>query len=258
MQRCLQIRDACGGAIAWVETNRGKSPRLDQESAALTLHLRRARNRVRALARNDDRPLAVGFFGLSQAGKSYLISALAVNPAGRLDIAVGTERLNFLTHINPPGGGKEATGLVTRLTRRPVSSPAGFPVRLHLLSAAELVKILGNAFFNDFDRERAPFEVDGTKVREQLAGLEQRRRTQPILGMDADDVIDIQDYFEQRFPHSTYPLKADFWPSAASLAAYLETDDRAELFSLLWAACSMCRRTASSRLTSCGWRTRSG
>jgi len=234
MQRCLQIREACGAAMAWVEANRGKSPRLDQESAALTLHLRRARNTARALGRTADRPFAVGFFGLSQAGKSYLISALAATPSGRLDIALGGERLSFLTHINPPGGGKEATGLVTRLTRRPVASPAGFPVRLHLLSEADLVKVLGNAFFNDFDRERAPFNVDGAKVREQLAGLEARRQSQPVLGMDADDVVDIQDYFEKRFPHSTYPLKADFWPTAGPLVAYLNADDRAELFSLLW------------------------
>jgi hypothetical protein len=234
MQRYLQIREACGAAMAWVEANRGKSPRLDQESAALTLHLRRARNTARALGRTADRPFAVGFFGLSQAGKSYPISALAANPSGRLDIALGGERLSFLTHINPPGGGKEATGLVTRLTRRPVASPAGFPVRLHLLSEADLVKVLGNAFFNDFDRERAPFDVDAAKVREQLAGLEARRQSQPVLGMDADDVVDIQDYFEKRFPHSTYSLKADFWPTAGPLVAYLKADDRAELFSLLW------------------------
>ncbi|WP_295449761.1 virulence factor SrfC family protein [uncultured Thiodictyon sp.] len=234
MQRCLQIRDACGGAIAWVEANRGQSPRLDQESAALTLHLRRARNQARALARTADRPFAVGLFGLSQSGKSYLLSAVAANPSGRLDLAVGDDTLDFLTHVNPPGGGKEATGLVTRLTRRPVATAPGFPVRLHLLSAADLVKVLGNAFFNDFDRERTPFEVDSTQVREQLAALEQRRRRQPVPGMDADDVIDIQDYFEQRFPHSTYPLKADFWPTATALVADLEPDDRAELFSLLW------------------------
>jgi hypothetical protein len=234
MQRYLQIRDACGDAIAWIEANRGNSPRLDQESAALTLHLRRVRNVARALGRTADRPFSIGFFGLSQAGKSYLISAVAANASGRFDITVGGERLGFLTHVNPPGAGKEATGLVTRLTRRPVASPAGFPVRLHLLSQADLVKVLGNAYFKDFDRERAPFYVDGTKVREQLAGLEQRRRSAPMPGMDADDVIEIQDYFEKRFPHSTYPLKADFWPTAVSIVGFLGTDERAELFSLLW------------------------
>jgi len=234
MQRCLQIRNAGAAAIAWVDANRGKSPRLDQESTALTLHLRRVRNSARALARTADRPFTVGFFGLSQAGKSYLISALAANPAGQLDLAVGGERLNFLTHVNPPGGGKEATGLVTRLTGRPFTTAAGFPVRLHLLCAADLVKILGNAFFNDFDRERAPFEIDGVKVRDQLAALAQRRRPQPVPGLDADDVIEIQDYFEQRFAHSTYPLKADFWPTASTLVGHLEGDDRAELFALLW------------------------
>lgn len=234
MQRCHEIRQACGAAIAWVETNRGRSSRLDQESTALTLHLRRARNRAKALGWTADRPFAVGFFGLSQAGKSYLISALAAGATGRLDIAVGGERLNFLTHINPPGGGKEATGLVTRLTQRPAPAATGFPVRLHLLSLGELVKVLGNSFFKDFDRERVPFDIDACKVREQLAALEKRRQAQPVAGMDADDLIDIQDYFEKRFPHSTAPLKADYWPSARSLIADLGTAERAELCSLLW------------------------
>ena len=234
MPKYLEVRQACGDAIDWIEANRRQMPRLDRESASLILRLRRARNKVRTLERAVQRPFTVGFFGLSQAGKSYLISALGANAKGALDVNLGGERLNFLTHINPPGGGREATGLVTRLTRRPVSVPPGFPVRLHLFSEADLVKVLGNTFFNDFDREQAPFEVDAERVRTHLARAEARRVQNPYPGLDADDVVDLQDYFERRFPRSMDPLKVDFWPSARDLAAFLDGDARAELFSLLW------------------------
>lgn len=233
MQRCLQIRDACGEAIAWIDANRGKSPRLDQESANLTLHLRRARNRARALARAADRPFSVGFFGLSQAGKSYLISALAADPSGRLDLAVGTGHLNFLTHVNPPGGGKEATGLVTRLTPRARAAPAGFPVRLHLLSAADLVKVLANAFHNNFDHEHRPAQVEGSTPPRQPDALTRKRQPRPVPGMDADDLVAIQDYVEQQFPNRS-SLPTNFWATAGSLVTYLDADDRAELFAPLW------------------------
>ena len=47
----------------------------------------------------------VGVFGPSQAGKSYLVSALARPPGGQLAILFGTERKDFLREINPPATG---------------------------------------------------------------------------------------------------------------------------------------------------------
>ncbi|EGV15899.1 virulence factor SrfC family protein [Thiocapsa marina] len=234
MPRGPDIRAACGQAIDWIETNRRDSARLDRESGSLMTRLRRARNRTRSLARAAERRFAIGFFGLSQAGKSYLISAFAANAEGRLDLAVGPERLSFITHINPPGGGKEATGLVTRLTRHPASSSAELPVRLQIFSQADLIKVLGNAFFNDFDRERAPLDLDAAKIRAHLTRLESHRRSSPLPGLDADDVVDLQDYFEKRFPRSTQSLRSDFWPSAGALAPRLDDEGRADLFALLW------------------------
>lgn len=233
-ERCLSVRSACGDAIDWVDDTRRSAPRLDRESASLTLRLRRARNRARTLARTAQRPFAVGFFGLSQAGKSYLISALAANGDGRLDIALEGDCLNFLVHINPPGGGKEATGLVTRFTRRQTSSPAGYPVRLVMFSEVDLVKVLDNTFFKDFDREQAPFDIDADELRGFLEKLQLRRLPKALPGLEADDVVELQDYFGNRFPSSTAELKVDFWPTAITLAPHLDGDDRASLFSILW------------------------
>jgi hypothetical protein len=234
VRRCDSIHQGSGEAIHWIEDVRGSSPRLDRESASLTLKIRRTRNLVRRLGRAAARPLAVGFFGLSQAGKSYLISALAAGDNGELETSLDGERLNFIAHVNPPGHGREATGLVTRFTRQGGSAPRGFPIELSLFSEVDLVKVLGNAFFNDFDREQVEFNTAPAYVRKHLADLEARRRPAPTGGVDEDNVVELQDYFEQRFPRTMEQLQGDYWPTAIALAPFLDPQDRGALFSILW------------------------
>ena len=233
-RRCEDIHAGCGEAIDWVTEVRRESPRLDRESDSLIDKLRRTRNMARRLGRAASRPVSVGFFGLSQAGKSYLISALAAGADGELETELQGRRLNFIAHVNPPGGGKEATGLVTRFTRQPVDTPPGFPLELALLTEVDLAKVLGNAFFHDFDREQVNWDLSPAHIRRHIKGLEPRRQARPVPGVDADGVVELLEYFEQRFPKTTEQLKADFWPSAIDLAPVLEPADRAALLSVLW------------------------
>lgn len=237
-QRCENILAGAGAAIEWVRDVRPKAPRLDRDADGLIEKLRRSRNLSRRLGAAAGRQLSIGVFGMSQAGKSYLISTLARGPDGELRTVLEGERLNFIGHINPPGGGKEATGLVTRFTRQTKATPAGYPIALTLFTEADLVKILGNSFFNDFDRERVKFDTDPEKIRQLLAGLEKARRPQPIAGLDADDMVDVFDYFTQRLPETMKPLEADYWPTAIELAPYLARPDRARLLAVLWGGIS--------------------
>src|SRR5690606_2042453 len=108
------VEQGASQAIDWIAAVRQDAPRLNTEADRLTLNLRRSRNKARRLAQAAARPMTIRFFGLSQASKSYLISALAAGENGKLGTVLGGHQLDFLTHINPPGGGKEATGLVTR------------------------------------------------------------------------------------------------------------------------------------------------
>jgi hypothetical protein len=234
IQRCQAIHSGCGEALDWVRRVRTESPRLDRESDSLTDRLRRTRNRARRLERAAARPVSVGFFGLSQAGKSYLISALAAGADGELETELEGRRLNFIQHVNPPGHGKEATGLVTRFTRRPIAAPPGFPLELTLLTEADLAKVLGNAFFHDFDREQVEWDLSPAHIRTHLKRLEQRRQAQPVPGLDADAVVELLEYFEHRFPKTTAQLKTDYWPTAVELAPVLAPPDRAALLSVLW------------------------
>lgn len=232
--RSTTMIEGAGDAVAWVKEVRRGSQRLDREADGLIEKLRRTRNLCRRLGAAARRPLSVGVFGMSQAGKSYLISSLARGADGELQTVLDGHSLSFIGHINPPGGGKEATGLVTRFTRQPLTAPAGFPIELALFSEADLVKVLGNSFFNDFDPNRVALNSEETHIREHLGTLERRRLPNPSGGLAEDDMVDLLDYFTKRFDRPMEPLRADYWPTAVELAPRLGPADRARLLSVLW------------------------
>ena len=228
------IHRGAGEAVSWINEVRRNAPRLDNEADHLILKMRRIRNLARRLGAVSALPMTVGFFGLSQAGKSYLISTLAAGANGKLETDLGGQRLDFLTHVNPPGGGKEATGLVTRFSRTAPAGPAQFPIELKLFSEVEVAKILANSFFNDFNTEKFEYEYNDAKVRQLLKDLTRRKQHQPVPGVDADDVVDLWDYLQDRFPGSLKQLNGHYWPTAVELAPYLPAEDRAKLFTILW------------------------
>ena len=234
INRCKNLHIGSAEAISWIDDARNKSERLDRESDELIRGFRRLRNQTNRLGKAAARPMSVGFFGLSQAGKSYLISSLAANAAGELETEMDGARLNFISHINPPGGGKEATGLVTRFTRKPCETPNNFPIKLTLFSETDIVKILGNSFFNDFDTQKVSFNFDAVYIRQLLDELDKQCGNAPTGGITEDDVVDLMDYFIDRFGKSMEPLITDYWPTAIEIAPRLPVHARARLFSVLW------------------------
>lgn len=228
------IHEGAGQALEWIHEVRGNAPRLDSEADSFNLKLHRARNLARSLGRVAGTPMTIGFFGLSQAGKSYLISALAASDNGKLETTYGDTRLDFIKHVNPPGGGKEATGLVTRFSRTARSGPASHPVELKLFSEIELVKILANAWFNDFNQELVDYELDEPRIARILKPFESTAANAAQAGVSADDVVSLWDYLRDNFEKSIRKLEHHYWPRAMELAPRLSCTQRAELFSILW------------------------
>lgn len=221
-------------AIEWVTNTRAQSQRLDNEADSLILELRRLRNMALRLGESSNHPVTTGFFGLSQAGKSYLISALAADSQGKLQTEFDGRILDFVEHINPEGGGKEATGLVTRFSRTATAGVNGYPLRLQIFSEVEIIKILINSFFNDFDKEKLDYVCDQNLVNDILNKLKNRANAQYSGGLSEDDIVDLQDYAMDNFGKSLSVLNANYWAKATSLAPKLSIEDRAVLFSILW------------------------
>ncbi|MEA9391536.1 virulence factor SrfC family protein [Acerihabitans sp. TG2] len=233
--RWQAVYQGAGQAIDWIQDARPQAPRLNAEADNLVFKLRRSRNKAQNLANAVCKPVTVGFFGLSQAGKSYLISALAAGDNGRLETCLGGRQLDFLDHINPAGNGKESTGLVTRFSRQAVSDNPDYPVKLQLFSEVEIGKILANAFLYDFNQQKfAGAELTESRIDAHLQRLTARRQATPVSGLGNDDVVSLWDYLTYHAENSQKPLAVRFWPAAVELAPYLTIDDRAQLFSLLW------------------------
>lgn len=233
-QAWQNIFDGSQQAIDWVSQVRPNVARLNNEADGLILELRRLRNTAKRLGAVSERPMTTGFFGLSQAGKSFLISALAADANGNLETLFDGRKLDFIKHVNPPGGGKEATGLVTRFSRTAKGGIQGYPLELRLFHEIEIAKLLVNSYFNDFDKEKVDYKLDQQNVNALLRRMTAKMSAQRVAGVTEDDVVDLQDYATESFGKSLAMLQGGYWAKATLIAPYLSINDRAQLFSILW------------------------
>lgn len=233
---CGEILGAARGAAVWVN-DAANHETVGLERKSIDKRLRRMISEATKLDRSVDRPMCVGVFGPSQAGKSYLVSVLA-SASGRPLLARFkgiAEPLDFLRDINPIGEG-ESTGVVTRFSMSDRPSPEGFPVCLRLLSESDVVKILGNSFFLDGDQKKLPAPEPQALNALLASARERAARERPDDNMlTVEDVWDIQDYFERTFDgtHAIEALRI-YWDEAAELAPKLSLPDRMQLFAPLW------------------------
>lgn len=231
---CQRTSASIDKAASWV-TDERNAITVGRESAPLWRSLKLARLRAERLTRAVERPMCVGVFGPSQAGKSYLVEVLARPEGGTLKAKfAGIEPVDFLREINPIGE-KESTGLVTRFSAAPpsIASPASFPVRLRMLSELDLVKILGNSFLLDGDqtKEAAP---TAEFIADHMANL-RARASQARGALSEEKILDLQDYFERNFTGArTVEVLRNYWDDLRAFADRLSLSDRMEAFSLLW------------------------
>ncbi|RMO79268.1 HopL1 protein, partial [Pseudomonas syringae pv. maculicola] len=145
------------------------------------------------------------------------------------------QQLDFIKHVNPVGGGKEATGLVTRFTRTAAPSlDTHFPVELRLFREVEIAIILANAWFEDFDHQRLNSQVTDAQIDALLQRFEGQLAAAPTLGVSSDDVVLLWDYLEHHYANAMRPLNARYWPCVVKLAPRLSARERAQLFEPLW------------------------
>lgn len=225
---CQNLAAACGEAGNWVTRN-GDLVRNEQEG--LLKELRRAGRTFRRCARAAGRKMCAGVFGPSQAGKSYLISALARDANGALNARFGGEMHDFISEINPEGG-KESTGLVTRFTMtRPDALPEGRPVQIRLLTETDLVKIIANTYYADCEHKEEP-KSDIAATLKTLSG----RARDAASHIDLDALEDLREYLLRDFRAKArvQDLERGFWEQALSLGPRLSLDDRVLLYALIW------------------------
>lgn len=244
--RCESVAEAAAGAIEWVK---GAADLVREEGPALARDFRREALRARKLAAAARRPMCVSVFGPSQQGKSYLIASLARKGTAPAAVRFGDELRGFNRDINPDGG-KESTGLVTRFSTRPVVGLPGMPVACRMLSETDIVKIMANAFMEDFDRDTV-VPLEAARIDATLARLRAKAARDPVDRLTEDDVYDLYEYFERYFlNHPAHlALKPGAWREMETLAPRLPIADRAELYGLLWNATPTMTATAAKLIS---------
>lgn len=235
-QASEQLMRASLDARAWVQEVAAVAPSVANQAHSLVTATRRAANLGRKLSGAAGRRPCVGVFGPSQAGKSYLVSALARRPGGSLICDFSGAQKDFLREINPPGD-RESTGLVTRFTTsRPGGDPA-FPVELRLLSETDLVKVLANAYLSDFDANNLKITPPNEAALRAVIAAAEQEAAAAATAAHLDEIVlfDVGEYFERYFSARIDTLRQTaYWDALIRLAGRLPLAGRARLYAPLW------------------------
>lgn len=182
---------------------------------------------------------AAALYGESQVGKSYLISSLLSEVGKPLSIIDENSVVhNFITEINPPGGGSESTSLVSRfsINYKPINQK--FPIKAVLLSPVEIVLVLCDSFYNDINL-KATQDIHFLSTDEINAEVFQlKERLKDCTGQQKilceDDVLDMQDYFTEYFQKADKIIDSIFFEEVSLLISKSTPNDWTDIFSLLW------------------------
>ena len=219
--------------MKWVTAN------VEKDKQAVTIYnLKKLRRDAKRYESALPRRPSVAIFGQSQVGKSYLVSNLAKTPeAVSLFVKVPDtgEEVDFIANINPPGGGKEATGLVSRFTTKN-NWQAGFkPYLLRLFSQADLVKIISNGYLSDITHYQ--YAINRDEIQKTIQTLAERKQNSPCPGFSEDDVYDVKDYCNNNF-RDHFIIKdlnnINFWDDIAAIVPYIDSSERFKVFEILW------------------------
>lgn len=183
---------------------------------------------------------AAAMFGESQVGKSYMVDALLSDPKHPLAIydKDGT-KYEFIESINPIGNGSEATAIISRFSRSFFSKNENYPVRVSLLSVADVVMLLSDAYYNDLKDPKLPREAD---IRDEIASLQSRfgqLKTLTPNHLSPDDVYEIMEYFKsvnfKKGDEFRYYLEnLGYYDVLSTLIPFIPSSEWESVFSFFW------------------------
>ncbi|WP_135077365.1 virulence factor SrfC family protein [Terasakiella sp. SH-1] len=230
MPNNIQISEVLREGEAWLRDH-GENAGVVGASPQWNLRALRAQSQVLEQASSSLGNLVL--YGVSQAGKSYVVSTLAADKGGCLEIPLGGKNYDFIDEINPPGG-EESTGVVTRFTfsPQPAVPDPGFPVHVKLMNEADVIKTLINSYLNDVNHvaeEEADLEVEN-----KTAWLQTVSKSSKNSGMDADDILGIREYLKKYSGLHIKKFDETYWVKLIEAIPYLDVEKRCYALSPLW------------------------
>ncbi|MBX3271257.1 MAG: hypothetical protein KF729_13405 [Sandaracinaceae bacterium] len=188
--------------------------------------------RMRKLRRAWSRPQSLGFFGPSQAGKSFLVGALLSHELGSLEVLGRDGSVDFLQDINPAKG-VESTGTVTRFTSQRGTPPTRGDFHCTLLSLETMLESMATGFLVECTAPPIDAERVERVLREaRLAGgppapPQYRRAWDSVWHTTLKKYQDRHPYLNELQRHPE--LRAEAWKNGiSSIAGWTQ------VYSLLW------------------------
>ena len=179
---------------------------------------------------------AAAMYGESQAGKSYLVSALLSVTGRPFNIFDGRgNEFNFKNQINPRGKEMESTSVVTRFSTKHKWINQDYPIITKLLSPTDIILVICEAYYNNVKvNNPLSFEELKAKISSFEAKYKNKEECQKLI--IEDDILDIEDYFNDNFSKLVYNniKDAHFFEKIFTLITKIPTDEWKEVFSLLW------------------------
>jgi hypothetical protein len=222
-------------SIKWVkETDSMRGAKGDNAYRSLVNFRRKLNKKKFALEGNP----AAAIYGASQMGKSYLIGSLLSESGKPFMVVDGqNDSYDFINKINPIGKKTEATSLITRFsTNSEKWENLAFPIKAKLLSAADLILVLCDSYFNDVKAKidiALRSEIISVKVLEFCNKYENQPAKQTLL--NEDDILDIQEYFQSNFStKATNIIHSAFFEKIPELITKISPDEWSKIFALLW------------------------
>ncbi len=183
---------------------------------------------------------AAAIFGESQVGKSYLVSNLLKNTSDVFNVKnPGDGEVNFLSDLNPMGGGAESTSLITRFTVRASSSPnPSFPIKAVIFTPTDLVLTIADSYYSDI-KNHIFLTPDRLKeaVEAIIAKYADMNHAQDFL--NEVDIYEMEAYLNpSRFPIAGHWLRTlgecGYFHRLAKVIGNVAPGAWKDVFSILW------------------------
>ncbi len=233
VQKCTVVKQVIDDGMSWVNHN------VEEDKKEVTIaDLKTFRRHISRYSEAINKRPAIAIFGQSQVGKSYLVSNLTKRPESFSLLVkvpgIGDE-IDFIKNINPPGGGKEATGLVTRFTTADNFEQGWKPFELKIFSQADVCCIIANGYLSDITHYI--YSINREKIQKKIAELSQYKDKSIRPGFSEDDVYNIKEYLNDRF-RDHFLIKdlnnINFWDDLADLIPFIDPQERWQILEFLW------------------------
>lgn len=198
----------------------------------LVEHRRILKRDYRSLRANP----TIAAYGESQKGKSYIISSLLSSPGNPLKVEdENGQKLNFIENFNRQTDNQESTGVVTRFTTDRVSDFKEHPIRITILSIADLITMLADCYMEAISDGKFRSELDMVKIGQDLNNTWiERPQIQAFL--TEDEVGDIMDFLMKSHKKDTEArfVKSGWFDCLALVIRRIPEERWPEIFAPLW------------------------